>query len=61
VGAKVAASSANKPPLGGPVKGQRLPSSARTVEAAARVADFYKDICVGDYFVGKCFLTNIMV
>jgi hypothetical protein len=64
-GAKTAASGAGKPPLGGPAKGQRLPSPARTDEAAARVADFDTDIYVGDYCVGKFFktrsLTNIMV
>jgi hypothetical protein len=53
--AKATASGAGKPPSGGPAKGQRLPSSARTDEAAARVADFNTDICVGDYFVGKFF------
>jgi hypothetical protein len=64
-GAKAAASGTGKPPSGGPAKGRRLPSPARTGEAAARVADFDTDICVGDYFVGKFFfgksLTNIMV
>jgi hypothetical protein len=55
-GAKAAASGAGKPPSGGPAKGQRLPSPARTDEAAARVADFNTDICVGDYFVGKFLL-----
>jgi hypothetical protein len=54
-GVKAAASSAGKPPSGGPAKGRRLPSLARTDEAAARVADFDTDICVGDYFVGKFF------
>jgi hypothetical protein len=54
-GAKVAASGAGKPPSGGPAKGRRLPSPARTDGAAARVADFDTDICVGDYFVGKFF------
>jgi hypothetical protein len=55
-GAKAAASSAGKPPSGGPMKGRRLSSPARTDGAAARVADFDTDICVGDYFVGKFFL-----
>jgi hypothetical protein len=55
-GAKAAASGAGKPPSGGPAKGRRLPSLARTDEAAARVADFNTDICVGDYFVGKFLL-----
>jgi hypothetical protein len=54
-GAKATASSAGKPPSGGPAMGRRLPSPARTDEAAARVADFNTDICVGDYFVGKFF------
>jgi hypothetical protein len=55
-GVKAAASGAGKPPSGGPAKGQRLPSPARTNGAAARVADFDTDICVGDYFVCKFFL-----
>jgi hypothetical protein len=55
MGAKAAASSAGKPPSGGPVKGQRLPSPAHTDEAAARVADFDTDICVADYLVGEFF------
>jgi hypothetical protein len=64
--AKAAASRAGKPPSGGPAKGRRMPSPARTDGAAARVADFDTDICVGDYFVGEFFfeirsLTNIMV
>jgi hypothetical protein len=54
-GAKAAASSAGKTSTGGPVKGRRLPSPARTDEAATRVADFDTNICVGDYFVGKGF------
>jgi hypothetical protein len=54
-GAKAAASSVGKPPSGGPAKRRRLPSPARTDEAATRVADFDTDICVGDYFVGKFF------
>jgi hypothetical protein len=52
-GAKAAASGAGKPPSGGPAKGRRLPLLARTEGAAARVADFDTDICVGDYFLGK--------
>jgi hypothetical protein len=65
-GVKAAASGAGKPPSGGPAKGQRMPSPARTDEAAVRVADFDTDICVGDYFVGKFFLltrslTNVVV
>jgi hypothetical protein len=64
-GAKAAVFVAGKPPSGGPVKGQRLPSPVRTDRAAARVADLDTDICVEDYFVGKFFktrsLTNIMV
>jgi hypothetical protein len=55
-GAKAAASGTGKPPSGGPAKGRRLPSPARTDEAATRFADFDTDICVGDYFVGKFFL-----
>jgi hypothetical protein len=55
-GAKAAASGAGKPPSGGPAKGRRLPSPARMDGAAARVADFDTDICVGDYFIGKVFL-----
>jgi hypothetical protein len=66
---KAAASGASKTPPGGPVKGRRLPSHARTDGAAARVADFDTDICVADYFVGEFFvlflktmsLTSIMV
>jgi hypothetical protein len=64
-GAKAAASGASKPPSGGPVKGRRLPSPARTDGATTRVADFDIDICVGDYFLGMFFktrsLTSIMV
>jgi hypothetical protein len=58
VGAKAAASGTGKPPLGEPTKGRRLPSPARTDEAAARVADFDTDICVGGYLVGKFFLND---
>jgi hypothetical protein len=54
-GAKAVASGAGKPPSGEPVKGRRLPSPPRTDEAAARVADFDTDICVGDYLGGKFF------
>jgi hypothetical protein len=50
---KAAATGASKPPPGGPVKGWRLPSPARTGGVAARVADFDTDISVVDYFVGK--------
>jgi hypothetical protein len=65
-GVKATASGAGKPPSSGPAKGRRLPSPARTDGAAARVADFDTDICVGDYFLGKLFfktrsLTSIMV
>jgi hypothetical protein len=56
-GAKAAASGAGKPPSGGPAKGRRLPSPARTDEAATRVADFDTNIYVEDYFVGKFFLS----
>jgi hypothetical protein len=51
-GVRAAASGTGKPPSGGPAKRQRLPSPARTDGAAARVADFDTDICVGDYFLG---------
>jgi hypothetical protein len=54
-GVKATASGAGKPPLGELAKGRRLPSPSRTDEAAARVADFDTDICVGDYLVGKFF------
>jgi hypothetical protein len=54
-GAKATASGMGKPPMGEPTKGRRLPSPSRTNEAAARVADFDTDICVGDYLVGKFF------
>jgi hypothetical protein len=66
-GAKAAASGVGKPPSGGPTKGRRLPSPARTEGAAARVADFDTNICVEDYFLGKFnyfftrSLTSIMV
>jgi hypothetical protein len=53
--AKAAGTSTSKPPPGGPVKGRRLPSPARTGGAAAHVADFDTDISVADYFVGKFF------
>jgi hypothetical protein len=52
-GAKTAASGTGKPPVGEPAKGQKLSSPSRTDEAAARVADFNTDICVGDYLGGK--------
>jgi hypothetical protein len=55
VSVKAVASGTSKPPPGGPVKGRRLPSPTRTIEAAARVADFDTGICVEDYFVGKFF------
>jgi hypothetical protein len=55
-GARVAASGAGKLPLAEPVKERRLPS--RTDVAAARVADFDTNICVGDYLVGKFFLAG---
>jgi hypothetical protein len=57
-GAKAAASGAGKPLSGKPAKGRRLPSPARTDEAAARVADFDTDICVGDYLVANFFKTR---
>jgi hypothetical protein len=52
---KAVASGVGKQPLGKPAKGRRLPSPLRTDEAAAHVADFDTDICVGDYLVGKFF------
>jgi hypothetical protein len=57
-GAKAATSGAGKLPSGEPTKEQRLPSSAHTDVAAGRVADFDTDNCVGDYLVGKFFLTG---
>jgi hypothetical protein len=54
-GVKAADSGAGKPPSGGPAKGRRLPSPARTDGAAARVADFDTDIYVEDYFASKFF------
>jgi hypothetical protein len=48
--AKAAASGGSRPPLGGPTKGQELPSPGR------RVADFGTNIGVEDYLVGKFFL-----
>jgi hypothetical protein len=56
VGARAAASSAGKSPSVEPAKERRPSSLARTDVAAARVADFDTDICVGDYLVGKFFL-----
>jgi hypothetical protein len=47
--AKAAASGGGRPPLGGPTKGQELPSPGR------RVADFNTNISVEDYLVGKFF------
>jgi hypothetical protein len=55
-GARAAASGAGKLPSAEPAKERRPPSPARTDVAAARVADFDTDICVGDYLVGKFFL-----
>jgi hypothetical protein len=46
---KAAASGGGRPPLGGPTKGQELPSPGR------RVADFSTNISVEDYLVGKFF------
>jgi hypothetical protein len=53
--AKAAASGGGRPPLGGPTKGQELPSPGR------RVADFGTNISVKDYLVGKFFLTGNML
>jgi hypothetical protein len=58
VGAMAAASGAGKLPSAKPVKERRLPSPARTDVVAVRVADIDMDICVGDYLVGKFFLTG---
>jgi hypothetical protein len=55
VSAKAAASGGGRPPLGGPTKGQELPSLGR------RVADFGTNISVEDYLVGKFFLTGDML
>jgi hypothetical protein len=52
--AKPAASGGGRPPLGGPTKGQELPSPGR------RVADFDTNISVEDYLVVKFFLTRDM-
>jgi hypothetical protein len=49
VSMKVAASGGGRPPLGGPTKGQELPSPGR------RVDDFGTNISVEDYLVGKFF------
>jgi hypothetical protein len=54
-GAKAAASGGGRPPLGGPTKGQELPSPGR------RVADFGTNISVEDYLGGKFFLTRDML
>jgi hypothetical protein len=54
-GVRAAASGAGKPPSIEPAKGRRPPSPARTDMAAARVADFDMNICMGDYLVGKFF------
>jgi hypothetical protein len=56
-GARATTSGAGKLPSAEPAKERRPPSLARTVVAAARVADFDTNICVGDYLVGKFFLT----
>jgi hypothetical protein len=52
---KAVASGAGRPPLGGPTKGQELPSPRR------RVVDFGTNISVEDYLVGKFFLTGDML
>jgi hypothetical protein len=54
-GARVAASSVGKLPSAEAAKERRPPSPRCTDVAAARVADFDTDICVGDYLVGKFF------
>jgi hypothetical protein len=53
--AKATATSGGRPPLGGPTKGQELPSPGR------RVADFGMNINVEDYLVGKFFFTGEML
>jgi hypothetical protein len=58
-GARVAASGAGKLPSTEAVKEQRPASPALTEVAAACVADFDTDICVGDYLVGKFFLRGL--
>jgi hypothetical protein len=65
-GAKAAACGAGKPPSGVPAKGRRLPSLARTDEAAARVADLTRTFVSGIIFLVSFFcktrsLTIIMV
>jgi hypothetical protein len=57
-GARAAAFGAGKLPSAEPAKERRPPSPARTDVAAARVADFDMDICVGDYLIGKFFLNR---
>jgi hypothetical protein len=54
-GARADASSSGKLPSAEPAKERRPPSPACTDVAAARVADFDTDICVGDYLVGNVF------
>jgi hypothetical protein len=56
VGARAAASGAGKLPSAEAAKERRPPSLARTDVAAARVADFDTDICLGDYLVRRFFL-----
>jgi hypothetical protein len=55
VGARAAAPGASKLPSAEATKERRPLSPARTDVAAARVAEFDMDICVGDYLVGKFF------
>jgi hypothetical protein len=55
VGAGAAAAGASKLPSAEPANERRPPSPAHTDVAAARVADFDTDICVGDYLVVKFF------
>jgi hypothetical protein len=54
-GARAAASGTGKLPSAEVAKERRPPSPARTDVAAARVAEFDTDICVGDYLVGMFF------
>jgi hypothetical protein len=54
-GAGAAAAAADKLPSAEPAKERRPLSPVHTVTAAARVADFDTDICMGDYLVDKFF------
>jgi hypothetical protein len=56
-GARAAAFGVGKLSSAEAAKERRPPSPTRTDVAATRVAYFDMDICVGDYLVGKFFLT----